>query len=407
MNLNFSADGIITVMSRQFKSHSAQRFSIFVLLLMSVLLIPFDPSQLAGAANPTLSSWGTATVDGVIWPGEYGSCLTNSLPNVGYAFRFCETNDAVNLYVAFEIADLTNNTQDSLNIYFDNNHSGVVLPCISGTSDQAFVMNGIAPGVFVDSNYCHSGSTSTPQANLMQYGLGVRKMNGPGSVYEISHPLCSHNQQNFCLHYGDAVGWCLAYYDQAVNNGGTFPNNCQGPMYFNGDASGFGNILISSPPSSPVTTTITTNTLQLPYTSTMTLTSSGTTTTTSYGLNVVHATTVLTMTYVQEVTSTARGTVTSITNSCQTTLSCTVLTVVTVLISTVAGEHTESVTSTATVLSPQSITETRTLMTVNTTTESATGSYTITVMTTYVSTYTTTTMSANNSTSTTTATTSP
>lgn len=345
-----------------------------------------------------------ATVDGIISLGEYGSCITNALPNVGYAFRFCETNDAVNLYLAFDVADTTNNGQDSLNIYFDNNHSGVIVPCISGTTDEALVINGAVPGMFVDSNYCHSGATSTPGSDAVQNGVGVRKMSGLGSVYEISHPLCSGDSQDFCLHFGDTVGWCIAYFDEVANNGGTFPNNCQGPMYFIGDATGFGNIIIATPPSTPVTTILTTTTEQLPFTSVTTLISSSTSTTTSSGLNVVHATVTSTIVSMQPVTSTSVRTATSTTTTCQSYPTCSTITFNTALASTIVMRSTETITTTETVLSPESFANTRTLTIVVTTTESTAGSYMTTITIAYNSTSTTTTTSASTTTITTTST---
>ncbi|HKM51295.1 MAG TPA: hypothetical protein VJZ75_08970 [Candidatus Bathyarchaeia archaeon] len=394
-------------MARQFKLRYGHRFSILLLLLVSVLLIPYPHNNLPLAkagSGLTLSAWGTAIVDGIISPGEYGSCITNSLPNVGYAFRICETNDAANLYLAFEVADTTNNAQDSLYIYFDNNHSGVIAPCISGTTDEALAMNGAVPGTFVDSNFCHSGATSMPVGDAVQNGVGVRKMDGLGSVYEISHPLCSGNSQNFCLHFGDTVGWCLVYFDETANNGGTFPNNCQGPMYFSGDATGFGNIVITAPPSTPVTTIVTTivttTTEQLPFTSVTTLMSSSTSTTTSLGLNVLQATVISTIVSMQPVTSTSARTVTSTTTTCQSYPNCSTITFSTALASTAVVKSTETVTTTETVLSPESFANTRTLTTVVTTTESTAGSYMTTITIAYISTSATTTSTGSASTTT-------
>ncbi|HMK84062.1 MAG TPA: hypothetical protein VK503_10120 [Candidatus Bathyarchaeia archaeon] len=388
-------------MTRQFKLRYGSRFSIILLILVSVLLIPYphNPLQLASAGSgPTLSAWGTAIVDGVISPGKYGSCITNSLPNVGYAFRFCETNDVVNLYLALEVADTTNNAHDSFYIYFDNNHSGVIAPCISGTTDEALVMNGAVPGMFVDSNYCHSGTTSTVEDDAVQNGVGIRKTGGLGSVYEISHPLCSGDSRDFCLHFGDTVGWCFAYFDETANNGGSFPNNCLGPMYFSGDATSFGNIVIATPPSTLLTSTATTTTEGLPFTSATTLTSSLTSTTTSLGLNVVHPTSTATVVYVQPVTATSARTVTSTTTACQPGPPCSTITFTTTLVSTLFLKSTETATTTETALSPESVTGTRTLTIMTTTTESTTGSYTTTIITTYISTPAATTVSASTTT---------
>ena len=110
-------------------------------LVIGVLLLALTLSAPAFAhSGDQLSEYGSAAVDGVISPKEYGdSCIgpvTQPAPPGGvqasYTFTICETNDTENDYYAVQIDDQTNGPvtphDDSLSFFFDNAHDGAIVP---------------------------------------------------------------------------------------------------------------------------------------------------------------------------------------------------------------------------------------------------------------------------------------
>jgi hypothetical protein len=188
----------------------------------------------ASAHTPdVLSEYGTAVIDGVISPGEYGDgCIgpvTETAGPTGYSITICEQNDEKNDYYAIQIGDLTNDTGqlgDSPMLWFDNDHSGTVLMsgsgCTYGQPDEDQI--GWEADLFVDGFYCRApeGFTDGLDLKLPFDGSAQRKfVGGQGATYEFSHPLDSGDVDDYSLALHSTVGWCLTYDDHSNSQ----PNN--------------------------------------------------------------------------------------------------------------------------------------------------------------------------------------
>lgn len=223
-----------------------------------------------------LSEYGSAAVDGVISPKEYGdSCIgpvTQPAPPGGvqasYTFTICETNDTENDYYAVQIDDQTNGPvagrdhDDSLSIFFDNAHDGVIAPGIEGVCAPPnedfiawFKLTDSFPG-FLDLVYCDispgavaflaDGGGEDP---AVQDGTASRAFTaGSGWVYEFSHPMNSGDDDDYSLDIHDKVGWCFTY-DDGSNPTGTFPGGepqypagCRSKAFSTGSSTGYGDV---------------------------------------------------------------------------------------------------------------------------------------------------------------------
>ena len=180
------------------------------------------------APVPDIKEFGTAVVDGVIEPGEYGSsCRTGTEQAAGftYVFTFCHTNDTVNNYYAFSINDgFHDDADDMLKIYIDNEHDGVIAtgtadaPCPfsgSGSVEDLITFQGAE---FRDEYYCQDGGDPPflfyTNPDSVFHGTGARVFtDGVGTVYELSHPLDSGDPDDYALSPGDTIGYCVLYRD--------------------------------------------------------------------------------------------------------------------------------------------------------------------------------------------------
>ena len=218
---------------------------------LTILLL----SQVPGASahsGQALSAFGTATVDGVISAGEYGSCLTTTQVWWDYTFMICETNDNTNDYYAFQINDYTFGG-DSVSFWFDNAHDGVVSPVSTGPTEDMILVGG--SGIFGDDGYRYAGAGLSAGADPIQNGVGAVIFTpgtpgspGAGYVYEASHPLNSGDSNDYSLSLSSTVGWCLTYEDAADHPGPVspdveYPTGCYTAAKNSGDASKYGNIL--------------------------------------------------------------------------------------------------------------------------------------------------------------------
>jgi len=216
-----------------------------LLVALWALMAALAGPSVAAAHEPgeTLRHYGTATVDGVITDGEYGTdpvtvqdskegtgCLVPThLDLIGgeeldYVFHLCETNDAKNTYYAVEIDDISPTDTspdpletDSMFMVFDNEHDGdVMCPQVQdmivaqgdGTfQDDAFHQGGpgsscgALPPVTVDATVDGTAAvTFTPRK---------------GYVYEMSHPIASGDAQDYQAKTHDTIGYCFVYHDSS------------------------------------------------------------------------------------------------------------------------------------------------------------------------------------------------
>jgi hypothetical protein len=172
-----------------------------------------------------LAEYGTATLDGVISPGEYDDgCVgptTLAAGTLSYQLTICEQNDEQNDYWAVQINDFTNDVGDSPRIWFDNDHSGTVTAsgpsCTYGQPDEDVIAWEKDLG-FADGFYCIDPggfAAGEADAKLPFDGAVTRKFDqGLGLVFEFSHPLDSGDPDDYSLAPHNTVGWCVTYDDQ-------------------------------------------------------------------------------------------------------------------------------------------------------------------------------------------------
>jgi hypothetical protein len=212
------------------------RSAITALAVMSLAAI-MSGSAGAHAPGVSLSGWGSATVDGVLAPGEWAGAATASFPvnlpeggtTPGTLFVM---NDASNLYLALTFARVIVVQEDSGVVFeFDNDHDGKG----PEKGDDAFVFNaGSSLGLIDDfrircrvpfqapfHTWCGlEDTTSAPPPDVLVPGLlragtndgaGAFVNDGAFSVFEVSHPLDSaDDEHDFSLSPGDTVGFTLS-----------------------------------------------------------------------------------------------------------------------------------------------------------------------------------------------------
>lgn len=288
-----------------------------MLAVVTPRLGPTLPSQVEGHYPVTLLAFGTATIDGVISPGEYGASGCVSPPGYGgtqtytqgatttytvtkpfLTLTFCEMNDQQNDYYAFQISDLTPEPTDAFYLFFDNNHDGLVEQCTVGKEDAIGVYQTSVGFSYGDFHYCAPMGVNVEPWNVLIHDfqpggqlnvVGAAVWSPTGYTFEIGHPL---NSGDGNLDYAlsttgpnNFVGWCLTYKDGSDPSGPSafldFPVDCytiaRGPA---GDASKYGDIR-KLPAGEPTTTTTKTTTTNATTTTTRTTNATTTTRTTT------------------------------------------------------------------------------------------------------------------------------
>ncbi len=242
--------------SRRSLFRTALRISSLPVVLFLLVLVCSVPFIFAHSGD-LLSAYGTATVDGIISPGEYGSCI-GPITQGGYTYAICETNDEVNDYYAVRISDLTNDATDFAAFYFDDDNNGVVVSCGPGNQpppqeDSIIAWGG---GRFADGHQCHvvgGGLWTTSGEDLENVRAAVNFAPGEGYLYEWSHPLKSGDPNDYSLSLGSSVGWCFLYGDTSVGVTLQYPAGCYDGAK-RGDASNYGLIQKRGP--GPTTTRV-------------------------------------------------------------------------------------------------------------------------------------------------------
>jgi len=190
----------------------------------------------------SLTGSGTATIDGVLSPGEWDGAGQISVFTGAFAgSTFFVMNDANNLYLALEVVDSTLNPGDTMIVRFDNTHDGVA----TFGDDEIFARQ---TGL-VDTRFTNSWGNVDP----VQHGTGAAGSTGSKNFIEASKPLNSGDSNDFNLSLGDTVGFCLGYAKEGFGPGTSSifpipppPDFFQG-IGCRGTVSLFGNIIIASP----------------------------------------------------------------------------------------------------------------------------------------------------------------
>jgi hypothetical protein len=205
-------------------SHTGSEVSRLVLLCLCLgtnwLIRPTAASQ----SNVSLSALGTATVDGVMSPGEWASAakvtfLINLPANEGGGTApatLYVMNDVVNLYFALKAPRPSPfNDTSSFVMEFDNDNDG-----IREDGDDAFVLNTSPygpPTLFDDYRYtCSFGPAACSAFDDADGGtvdgLGASTNSGGYTIYEVARPLNNGDDaHDFSLSAGDALGFSLSY----------------------------------------------------------------------------------------------------------------------------------------------------------------------------------------------------
>ena len=185
---------------------------LVILFLFGLGSLTLSADHVQGYTGDVLSARGTATIDGVISPGEYGSCIGPVTQGI-YVFTICETNDDHNDSYAIQINDLTGPNKDDLAVIFFDNGQGSIAACGSGVDDM-LALNATAYPQAVDENYC---ATSFWNLDVTSGGTNDATSAftftpGVGYVYEVTHPLDSGDSNDYALTTSSKVGWCFIYF---------------------------------------------------------------------------------------------------------------------------------------------------------------------------------------------------
>jgi len=223
-----------------------------ILVLFSISLVSISGFLISANAHigSTLTGFGTATIDGVLSPGEWDAADTinfqANLPadeggGTTPATLFV-MNDANNLYLALRV-ERTSLDGGSFFFEFDNDHDGVREPgdeVIGTTTNGATNLDNFRTG--------GSSPTDTSDGGTNE-GVSGSSNDGTFTVLERSHPLNSADDaHDFSLNNGDTVGFLLRY---QILVAGTFPDNTgRTSLPLNtglSQANNFGDILIATP----------------------------------------------------------------------------------------------------------------------------------------------------------------
>jgi len=195
----------------------------------------------------SLSGFGTATIDGVLSPGEWDGA--GQIPVFTGAFAgstFYVMNDANNLYFALEVVDSTLLLGDSLQVRFDNTHNGVA----TEGDDQILARQTATPS-WIDSRF--SSGSWTIILEPLQHGTSAIGSTGSKNFIEASKPLNSGDSNDFSLSLGDTVGFCLRYVnDGTSSNDSTFPALLPGGGCVTMPQSSYADIIIATSEIKPI-----------------------------------------------------------------------------------------------------------------------------------------------------------
>jgi len=166
-----------------------------------------------------VSGFGTATIDGMMSPGEWDSAGSIEFeailpPDYRYASDTAPAvlyvmNDRKNIYLGVRI-NQASFSGGGASFTFDNDNDGITEP-----GEDVLQLG--HPGVFADgvvqtacgSPVVTSCSESDQILGTTQDGAGVSSDNGRFTFFELSHPLNSTDLNDFGLAGGDTVGFAM------------------------------------------------------------------------------------------------------------------------------------------------------------------------------------------------------
>jgi IPT/TIG domain len=187
------------------------------LALVAAAVLAGVTAASATPAPPLLAASGTATIDGVMGPGEWTNAAKVDFAVTGSPGwnatgpgSLLVMNDAANLYVAFVIPGSTPPASD-VHINFDNNDDGtleegddvILLNPSIGFYDEYFTKKPPCPA---EASWGCLGIFDT-DVGATNDGSGQMRNNGSFTFYEMSHPLNSADDaHDFSLSAGDVIG---------------------------------------------------------------------------------------------------------------------------------------------------------------------------------------------------------
>ncbi len=204
---------------------------VFVALLAAAVAGVVSFGAQADTPGLSLSAFGTATVDGVLAPGEWDDAAhVNFLVNLPEGGTTPGTlfvmNDGTNLYLAVRFARSALDPVNLVEFKFDNNDNGsgpengddeLILNTNSGVPGDQFRIRCVVNGVptFCDATDTAPFNPNSPIRFPDGYPApGTREVagsvanDGTFSVFELSHPLDSGDAaHDFSLAVGDTVGF--------------------------------------------------------------------------------------------------------------------------------------------------------------------------------------------------------
>lgn len=219
-------------------------------IAIAVGILTFASSPLfAQTSNVTLTGLGTATIDGIISPGEWDNAGTSTyqvaIPGgqtVPASFRVM--NDRENLYISVSFDYSTNGVinvgGDGLIINFDNENDDLF-----ADGDDGML---VTPSIFRDQH--KSGNDVLSDTDFGGTNDGEAAFNNSGGIttYEVRRPLDSaDNDHDFSLTFGDVLGFISLV--RIIEFGAPPPFDTTFPPgnAFDADASDHGSIIIASP----------------------------------------------------------------------------------------------------------------------------------------------------------------
>lgn len=236
--------------------------AVALALVAGVAAAPAPPLRAASTAEPSLSAWGTAHVDGVIGRGEWDGAAKIDfeavLPPVdggaGVPASIYVMNDATNLYLAAALAAVPGCTFNPI-FEFDNNNDGDlfkvgndwvaahVLYSANGPVDLLDQFEYPVGNVGLDTS---SGPDYPPAGTIDGRAAGSHP-GGATTWVEMSHPLDSADDlHDFSLGVGDTVGFVFTAHTYGTGCGNCTGPGCHGTTLV--PAEGLGHIRIASPP---------------------------------------------------------------------------------------------------------------------------------------------------------------
>ncbi len=227
----------------------ARAATLTVLCLLLICILPsLSRAPISYAAslgtppNKFIAGWAYSPppIDGILSPGEWQNSTAIDF-NITYSGNLVTPgilyvmNDARNLYLAVKINDSTFNPGDNLDLFFDNNNTGVLS---NGDDALQFDVNALLTshiGFFDEFRLTSDLPTARQEDRAVggtTDGNGNATGDGSHNYFEISHPLSSGDTgHDFSLRPGDTVG-LLVGYDDDGRIGSYWPSQSPGlPNY--------------------------------------------------------------------------------------------------------------------------------------------------------------------------------